>query len=114
MKQSVAQKEENARGSFLVMFSWITLIFAFAVPLASHAQTVRSVSSLPVKILKSRFGLTDPQLNQLRPVIQHQAAALYKILNKYQDKNIACCDPFWADTDLWFDLRSVRQQPSTN
>jgi len=90
------------------------LIFLILMPLQIPAQPNQANLGMTMKNLKVKFKLTDRQLSQLRPVIERQAGSLYKILNKYRDKNDASFSPFWADTEIWLDLQGIRQEFDEN
>ena len=92
--------------------AWL-LAVVLSMPPEAAAQPV-SASQMTMKNLKSRFGLNNQQLNQLRPLMERQADGLYKILTKYRNRCEFVFYPFWMDPDIWFDLQILRQEALPN
>ena len=103
----------DSPGVLIAFFLGAWFVFTLAMPLNVAAQS-DGASRMTMRNLKSRYGLNDRQLNQLRPHIERQAGSLYKILSKYRDRSEIVFRPFWMDMDIWLDLQIIRQEPSPN
>jgi hypothetical protein len=105
--------DSGSSGFLIALFLGAWLIFTLSMPLPVTAQS-DGASRVTMRNLKSRYGLNDRQLDQLRPQIERQAGILYKILSKNRDRSEIFFRPFWMDTDIWLDLQIIREEPIPN